>query len=265
MQSIQVALIGLIGILLGIAATSFFKWIDRKERFKVMTFEKRLDVHQCAFYWNQIIYQVLISKDADILKEIVSEAQEWWNTNCLLLDENSRNSMISVFNSTNRYARGIEHPDLATGSERVWDDLDKNYKDIIEGIGVEHLNRIEDDRATQSQETDLKSVKSILTKIWTIPSPEWVDKYLFRALFVIAVLSFVIIIIFASYQIPLSSSYTEAIRASFVFNSLAALIGLMVVYWLAYNRWIALLATVAIELFISGMFFELISLIESAH
>ena len=261
----QIALIGLIGILLGIAATSFFKWIDRKERFKVMTFEKRLDVHQSAYYWNQRIYQELSSKDASILKKIISDAQQWWNTNCLLLDENSRISMISVFNSTNRYARGIEHPDLATGSERVWDDLDKNHKDIIKGIGVEHLNRIEDERATRSQETDLKSVRRILNKILYIPAPEWVNKYLFRPLFVIGAILFVTIIIYVSYEIPLGSSYTEAVRASFVFNSLAAFIGLMIAYWMAHNRWIALLITVTIELFISGMLFELIALMEKAH
>lgn len=265
MQSLQVAVIGLIGILLGIAATSFFKWIDRKERFKVMTFEKRLAVHQRAHYWNQRIYHELSLRDANMLRETVSEAQEWWNDNCLLLDDKSRKSMISVFNSTNRYAGGLEHPELTTGTERVWDALYTNLEDIIRGIGVEHLSRVNNDGATPPQETHPKSTRSVLSKIMTIPAPDWVDRYLFRALFVGAVLVFVTITIFASTQIPLSHNYTEAMRASFIFNSLAALVGLMVAYWLAQNRLIALLATIAIELFISGMFFELISLMEKAH
>lgn len=130
---------------------------------------------------------------------------------------------------------------------------------------IENKKTDEEDRATQSQEIDLKSVRSILDTILTIPAPEWIDKYLFRALFIIAVLFFVTITIFASYQIPLSSSYTEAVRASYLFNSLAALIGLMTAYWFSSNRWIALLITAAIELFLSGMFFELITFIEKAH
>lgn len=265
MQNLQVAVIGLIGILLGIAAASFFKWIDRKERFKVMTFEKRLAVHQRAHYWNQRIYHELSSRDANKLRETVREAQEWWNDNCLLLDDESCKSMISVFNSTNRYAGGLEHPNLATGTERVWDTLDTNLEDIIRGIGAEHLGRVNNDGATPLQETHPKSTRSMLSRIMTIPAPDWVNRYLFRALFTVAVLVFVTITIFASTQVPLSYDYTQAMRASFIFNSLAALVGLIGMYWLAQNRLIALLATIAIELFISGMFFELISLIEKAH
>ncbi|MFC1954824.1 hypothetical protein ACFLVZ_03275 [Chloroflexota bacterium] len=257
----QIALFGLIGVLMGIAATSFYKWIDRKERFRVMTFEKRLEIHQRAYYWNQKIYSELSSKNANTLRNIAQEIQEWWNNNSLLLDEKSRTSMISVINSTNRYARGLDQPEFATGIEQIWDVLNTNLEDIETGIGAEHLSRVTDNNENQSQQLGHR----LLQIITTIPSPNWVENYLFRSLFTIAVLVFVGLTIFAAFKIEINEQFTQAIRASFVFNSFAAFLGLMVAYWLARNRIVALLSTVAIELFISGMFFELISFIEKAH
>ncbi|MFC1953514.1 hypothetical protein ACFLWR_05235 [Chloroflexota bacterium] len=226
-----------------------------------MTFEKRLEIHQRAYYWNQKIYSELSSKNANTLRNIAQEIQEWWNNNSLLLDEKSRTSMISVINSTNRYARGLDQPEFATGIEQIWDVLNTNLEDIETGIGAEHLSRVTDNNENQSQQLGHR----LLQIITTIPSPNWVENYLFRSLFTIAVLVFVGLTIFAAFKIEINEQFTQAIRASFVFNSFTAFLGLMVAYWLARNRIVALLSTVAIELFISGMFFELISFIEKAH
>lgn len=73
------------------------------------------------------------------------------------------------------------------------------------------------------------------------------------------------IAIYGSYQITLGPNYTEAMRASFAFGNLAALVGLMGSYWFIRDRRLALLVTIAIELFLSDIFFQLVVLIEKVH
>lgn len=265
MQGWQVASIGLFGVILGVAVSAFWNWIDRRERYRVMTFEKRLKAHQEAFSWNQRSYHILASRDINKIRELAQEGRDWWNENALLLDKKSQRSMLTVFNSMEFFAQDIGKPkDEPHLGQDVWLYINENIKDITNGIGAEHLPR-PDNNKIQQKETHSSFTKDILDKLQRIPSPEWIDKYLFPSLFVIAVLTFVALTLYASYQIPVSPEYTKATRAAFTFNSLAALIGLLVVYVGAKNRWITLFVTIAIELFVSGMFFELISLIEKAH
>ena len=108
-------------------------------------------------------------------------------------------------------------------------------------------------------------MRDILDKLNSIPSPVWVEKYLFPSILIISIITFVVLTLYASFQIPINPNYTKATRAAYVLTSFAFLIGFIVAYVLAKNRWIILLITIAIELFISGMFFELVSIIDKAY
>ena len=44
-----VPLVGLFGVLVGVGITEFRLWAERKDRYRIMTFEKRLQVHQEAY------------------------------------------------------------------------------------------------------------------------------------------------------------------------------------------------------------------------
>ncbi len=128
-----IALIGVAGIIVGVLITEVRNWLDRKQRFRVMTFEKRLEAHQKAYYWCQKRNEVLnISENAEIHKT-AREAREWWNANCLFLDAQSRSEMVGLLNLAHYYA-----DDMKFGKE-VWPSLRTTLKAIVRGIGVEYL------------------------------------------------------------------------------------------------------------------------------
>ncbi len=110
-----------------------------------MTFDKRLEAHQKAFYWCQQLNQVLNIGESSEIHRIAAEARQWWNGNCLLLDRVSRQKMIGLFNLAHMYARqkqGPAEPKVQTG-EGVWERLDESFKAIMEGIGTEYLPEME--------------------------------------------------------------------------------------------------------------------------
>ncbi|MBA7472089.1 hypothetical protein ES707_07409 [subsurface metagenome] len=259
MQDWQIALIGLLGVIIGILATAFWNWRERKERFKVMTFEKRLEAHQLAFYWNQTIYHSLSSRDAEQISKCIREAQEWWNGNCLLLDEKSQKSFLSVFNSGNRYSRNIRRPGSEPEAERIWDDLNNNLADIIQGIGAEHLQRVEDENIqgeSKNKDEYNKGIKNkILMKlgvnIWLIP-------------FIVVLLGGVGFIIYTVYKIPLNplpTPFTETTRLSYIFYSVASVFALIAALWVTANGRIKGIIILAIYLFFAGMIINLVSFI----
>ncbi len=255
MQDWQVAFIGLLGVILGILATAFWNWKERKERFKVIAFEKRLEAHQLAFYWNQTIYHSLGSGDAERIRKSISEAQEWWNGNCLLLDERSQKSFISIFNSGNRYARNIQRPELE--AERIWDDLNKNLADIIQGIGAEHLPRVEDQNIRNERQdkdgekTKDKWLKRLKANVWSLP-------------LIVVLLCGVGYIIYIVYKIPLNPAptpFTETTRLSYIFYSIASVGALIAALLATTKKWIKGIIILAIYLFFAGMIVNLVSFI----
>ena len=55
----------LLGVSLGIGIGELRRWQERKERFQLMTFEKRLETHQAAYFWFYSLYQALAAADKD--------------------------------------------------------------------------------------------------------------------------------------------------------------------------------------------------------
>lgn len=143
------AVFGLIGVILGALATGIVSWkihtsnlqsrnseieIERKERFRVMTFEKRLDAYQRAYYCYQCLNEVLNGGDTEKIHEVANEARDWWNKHCLLLDTDSRDNLMGFIQYSHMYANGNQ-----TAQQVVWDWMMKTRKSIVKGVGTEHL------------------------------------------------------------------------------------------------------------------------------
>jgi len=98
-----------------------------------MTFEKRLEAHQRAYYWCQKLNEVLNISEKEEIHKTAREAREWWNSSCLLLDANSRREMVKLINLAHFYADGRKI------GEYVWDTLMTALKAVVSGIGFEYL------------------------------------------------------------------------------------------------------------------------------
>ncbi len=57
-----IALIGVGGLIAGAIISEIRHWLDRKQRFRVMTFEKRLETHQAALSQIQKLRHSIESK-----------------------------------------------------------------------------------------------------------------------------------------------------------------------------------------------------------
>lgn len=124
----------LLGIALGAGISEYRHWREGRERFRVMTFEKRLAAHQKAYYWWNNLNRVLNFGDAEQIRKIANKAREWWNGNCLFLDTNSRRDMVELINYSFMYAS-----DSKTAQEHIWEQVMKTAKSIVSGIGFEYL------------------------------------------------------------------------------------------------------------------------------
>jgi len=275
MQDWQIPFIGLLGAIIGILATAFWNWRERKERFKVMSFEKRLEAHQLAFYWNQTIYHSLSSRDPEQISKCIREAQEWWNSNCLLLDKKSQKSFISVFNSGNRYSRNIRRPGSEPEAERIWDDLNTNLADIIKGIGAEHLQRIDDGNIEEERQgrnrviTDNTGKNNLIDRL----KPWWLRKWHFvktaagfntvvLVLFTIAYVVAVGLIFAISILFYLDNKLTYTGMISYLFLGSAATLFSIASIWSAQKRWVIRILIIAVLMVIVGMLADLFNQVE---
>jgi len=143
-------LVGLIGVIIGAGIQEFRHWRESKERYQVMTFEKRLQVHQDAVSWCWKIAMNMTPgklKDAEGIHRLlddVKDATEWVAHNCLLLDYDSNNSMRSVLEfateTTRKYVNGEAN---ALDKDRAIKEISKNVgkatRCIAQGVGVKYM------------------------------------------------------------------------------------------------------------------------------
>ncbi len=129
-----IGLFTLLGMVLGIVYGEYRLRREQKERFRVMTFEKRLEAHQKAYYWWNNLNRVLNVGDTEEIHRIANEAREWYDSSCLFLDTNSRREMVGLTNLSHMYANGNK-----MAQEHIWDYVIKTSKAIVLGIGFEYL------------------------------------------------------------------------------------------------------------------------------
>jgi hypothetical protein len=129
------AIYSLVGVIVGAGITGFVTWriyqTNRKDQFRTMAFEKRLETHQNAYYWFQKVNDCLARNKFLKLPDTIDQAQEWWYANCLWLDEKSRNEMIRFFYFARHYS--------PTKKNQDWDSIPSCAQAIITGIGYKYL------------------------------------------------------------------------------------------------------------------------------
>lgn len=93
------AVIGLIGVLVGVGIQEFRRWREGKDKYGDMVFEKRLEAHQGAFYWCERLMKSMMphrltkTEGIEVVIKEFWEAQEWRIKNELYLDKGSREGL----------------------------------------------------------------------------------------------------------------------------------------------------------------------------
>jgi len=128
------AIFGLIGTILGALITTGYQWFwsarERQDKFRLVALEKRLEVHQEGYsIWRKLIFSLNKTEE---LSKIVTTGQEWWENNCLYLDEKSR----SAFHTSLILAWDIDAEVKAEGRTKIFKEINQTGKFLIEGINL---------------------------------------------------------------------------------------------------------------------------------
>jgi len=137
------AALALAGVIVGTGGTLFIQWLDRRERYHVLIFQKRLEVHQVAYAWRTPLFDAIESKDADRILKITGKALKWWDENCLYLDDKSQRYFWLLLIRTKRYANSLKEKSSKAKRKvlirEVWDMYNKAFEAIHKGVGAKYL------------------------------------------------------------------------------------------------------------------------------
>jgi len=145
------AVMTLVGVLIGVGIQEFRIWRERKDKYKDMVFERRLDAHQGAYHQCMRLLKfvmpdkLVVDGGAEVAIKETLEAHEWLNKNALYLDGDSREKVSNLF----RYIceTGLKYKDekwreninIGEETRKLLEKLVEALVCIERGIGVEYL------------------------------------------------------------------------------------------------------------------------------
>lgn len=125
----------LLGVVIGAGIIEFGKWRERREQYRVTTFEKRLVIHQEALSnCYRVYHHVFSGKTQEEKNTAINEMENWWENNCLLLDEKSRRKTLEFIGDARDYVNNL------TDSQSEFMRTNREVLNAIsQGIGIKHL------------------------------------------------------------------------------------------------------------------------------
>ena len=145
------AVMTLVGVLIGVAIQEFRFWRERKDKYKDMIFEKRLEAHQGAYYrCHRLVdfmmpYKLVEDGGIKALADELFEYRGWLSRNALYLAGDSRTKINMFLYYAVKTARKYEDEewikDMNVKEETL--ELNTNLVEVLlnirKGIGVEYL------------------------------------------------------------------------------------------------------------------------------
>jgi hypothetical protein len=124
----------LLGIFVGAFLTLLIQWFDRKDKFRLVAIEKRLQTHQEAFaWWYKLIWVIHSPSDERI--PVISEVRNFWINNCLYLEKNTRKEFDIVINLVNGYSDKLQQAKItldAVEKDKIRLDYLGNWDRIVQ-------------------------------------------------------------------------------------------------------------------------------------
>ncbi len=103
------ALLTLLGIFVGAFITLLVQMFDRKDKYRLIAIEKRLEAHQRAFIlWFELL-NVIHKPDGTTEKtDVINRANDFWVNNALYLEKNTRHDFREAANIVAFYKQDLE-------------------------------------------------------------------------------------------------------------------------------------------------------------
>jgi hypothetical protein len=145
------AVMTLVGVLVGVGVQELRIWRERRDKYKDMVFEKRLDAHQGAYCRCMRLFDVMLpnklmcDEGVRVAMKEAAETLDWLDKNALYLDEDSRVRMV-VFvrymcGTAERYLDGTQRKNISIEEEtrKLLLSLREVVSSIKRGVGVKYL------------------------------------------------------------------------------------------------------------------------------
>jgi hypothetical protein len=145
------AVMALVGVLVGVGVQELRLWRERKDKYKDMIFEKRVEAHQGAYYRCYRLQEFLLPyrlvKDGGIkaLDGELYRYKDWLNKNALYLDGVSRTKIYMFLYYAVKTGRKygdrqwIKNMDVREETLALNGNLAETLNSIQKGIGVKYL------------------------------------------------------------------------------------------------------------------------------
>ena len=122
------AFFGLLGVIIGALITAWVSNNELNSRFRLAAVEKRLEVYQNAYtLWRRLYFNLY---NTDGIWAIALECQDFWEKNCLYLDQKSRDTFNKAYMSASNYCN-LPNDDR---NERIKKDMYKQIESAGETI-----------------------------------------------------------------------------------------------------------------------------------
>lgn len=137
-----------IGVLAGTAiAGSIQYWLsesERRHKLRLAALDKRLQAHQEAYsLWRKLLFA---DKQGDGVHDVVSECQDWWETNCLYLSSEAREAFRKAYHSANDHAVFLRTHQESALIRAAWADVQRAGEIIVRGVHLPTIGEAEGKR-----------------------------------------------------------------------------------------------------------------------
>lgn len=122
------ALFTFFGICIGAFITLLAQYFDRKDKYRMIAIEKRLQAHQDAFYQWYKLKNAIHLQDDDKREEIITEANDYFFKNALYLENETREEFYRTIKRVTFYPSYLEN----WKSSRQVEEKEKAYKELME-------------------------------------------------------------------------------------------------------------------------------------
>lgn len=127
-------LLTILGIFVGAFITLLVQKYDRKDKFRLVAIEKRLQAHQEAYaLWYKLIWVIHSPSSERIL--VTTEARNFWFNNCLYLEKNTRKEFDIVIKLVDGYSDKLSYGKQTSDpkeKEKIRKDFMKDWDRIMQ-------------------------------------------------------------------------------------------------------------------------------------
>lgn len=157
------SVVGLVAVLIGAAISAATSILLSREnsclQMRTAALEKRLVKHQEAYtLWCKIVRN---AHNCDSIGEVIHEAEEWWNKNCLYLDAASREAFRNCLLFAPNHKSLLEGRRSEEVEKRIresWKEIMKPGKTLVEGVALPSLGKAETPSGIQDALERLKDL-----------------------------------------------------------------------------------------------------------